>query len=172
MACIIDSGYELGCFSAAGARRVLVGTFNPEFFAGVTVDAESTITGSTVSPEMYVFQQEIESASLAQSTTVSRQNGAVSFEQTVSLMLQGLTPAVRNSVQMLATAPLMVIIEDNNGQYLVAGIKNGMRVSTSNFGTGLSMDDLAGASLELLGKEAESAYFISPSVAEGFIVLP
>ena len=156
MACLVDSGFSLGCFTAAGARRVLIGTYDGSATFDSTTD-DSIIEAITTTSTYFVFEQEIETASLSQTVSVNRQGGSVKFEQTVSLALQGLTPETRKAFQMLAVAPLHVIIEDANGQYWLVGQENGARVSSAEFSTGVAMDDNVGATIELLGIEAVAA---------------
>ena len=163
MPCIIDSGYSLGCFSAAGARRVLIATYDGAATFESTTD-DSIIEAITTSSTFFVYEQEIETASLSQTVSVNRQGGSVKFEQTVSLALQGLSPEVRGNFESLAKAPLHVILEDANGQYWLVGQENGARVSTAEFSTGVAMDDNVGATLELLGVEGVAARSVDPSL--------
>ena len=101
MPCIIDSGYSLGCFSAAGAKRVLIATYDGAATFESTAD-DSIIEAITTTSTYFVYEQEIETASLSQTVSVNRQGGSVKFEQTVSLALQGLSPEVRGNFESLA----------------------------------------------------------------------
>tara|TARA_R110002167_G_scaffold287240_1_gene492122 strand:+ start:3463 stop:3975 length:513 start_codon:yes stop_codon:yes gene_type:complete len=168
MACIIDAGTTLGCFEAGGIRRILIGTYD-----GTAIFDDSAVPGLidaiTTTSQFYIFEQEIESASLSQTVSVNRQGGTIKFSQSVAMILQGLTIETRNAFQMLSTAPLHIIVQDNNGRYWLVGEKNGARVDSADFNSGLALDDNAGASMSMLGVEAVSAKEVEASAAEGLL---
>jgi len=169
--CIIDQGYDLGCFGSAGVSRVLISTYAPDavYAAGATAGYIETVTGNN---QYYVYQQEIETASLSQTTSVNRQGGSVKFSQTVELTLQGLNINTRNVFSALAKAPLNVIVEDNNGNYWLIGEKNGARIDSAEFSTGVALDDPIGAVITILGAEPEAAQMVDPTLIATLIVAP
>ena len=55
------------------------------------------------------------------------------------------------------------MIEDNNGNLLLAGLEHGMDVSGGTFATGGGMSDLNGYSLTVTGMEKVPANFCIPA---------
>ena len=169
MACIIESGYDLGCFSSGGVRRVLISTYTKDVvITGASAGRIDTITGNN---QFFEYSQEIETASLAQSVSVNRQGGSLKFTQNVNLTMQGLTLEVRNAFSALAKAPLAVIVEDNNGQYWYVGEKNGARIDSAEFSTGVALDDAVGAVITILGIEPEAAQLVDPTIIDGLLTV-
>ena len=66
-------------------------------------------------------------------------------------------------LKLLAYGRPVVLIEDNNGNLLLAGLEHGMDVSGGTFATGGAMGDLNGYSLTLSGTEKVPANFCVPA---------
>jgi hypothetical protein len=65
---------------------------------------------------------------------------------------------------LLAYTRPQVIIEDNNGNFFYAGLKNGMEVTGGSIVTGAAMGDLSGFTLTLVGEEPVPANIITTSL--------
>jgi hypothetical protein len=65
-----------------------------------------------------------------------------------------------------------VIVEDNNGNFFLAGLEHGMDVTGGTIVTGGAMGDLSGYTLTLTGMEKVPANFLGDTLsAVGFTVV-
>ena len=111
-------------------------------------------------------------SSFEQTITSSRENGTTFFEQTLNLTLKKLSIVDHKQIKLLAYGRPQVVVEDNNGNFFLAGLEHGMDVSGGTIVSGASMGDLSGYTLVLSGQEPVPANFISTTLtAAGFTVV-
>jgi hypothetical protein len=131
----------------------------------VTYDATDTdaITAIAGTPIGYKYDLK-GSSSFEQTINSSRANGTTFFTQTLNLSLKGITKKDLKQIKLLAYTRPQVIIEDNNGNFFYAGLKNGMEVTGGSIVTGAAMGDLSGFTLTLVGEEPVPANIITTSL--------
>lgn len=96
-----------------------------------------------------------------QTVTSSRENGSTFVEQKLTLNLKKLTIADHKQLRLLAYGRPIIVVQDRNNNYFMAGLTKGMDLVTSNITTGAAMGDLSGYSLEFQGMELKPANFMS-----------
>lgn len=169
MACLLSSGYTLGCRdNIGGVLEVYIGNFDSG--QTYTLDASDIITGfagSTVS--YYTFEQEMETGEFNQTGAYSTENGTVFFDQQLTLTFHKNDADLRNQLLVLSQANMSVIIKDQRGEYWLMGYQNGVRAINGSMNTGKAYGDLNGYTITLQGKEPEPAHNIS-ATASGFPV--
>ena len=147
MACDITLGRLEPCKNAVGG---LIAAYFVNYgdATGFTYDAVNTdaIVGVTGSPNAYKYDLR-GTNSFDQTITSSRENGTTFFDQSLKLQLKNLTPAMHKQVKLLAYGRPLVIVEDNNNNFFLAGLQH-------------AMGDLSGYTLELKGMEKLPANFI------------
>jgi hypothetical protein len=75
-------------------------------------------------------------------------------------------------LKLLAYGRPQVIVEDNNGNFFLAGLKFGMDVTGGTIVTGGAMGDLSGYTMTLTAQEPVPANFIGVALATaGFTVV-
>tara|TARA_R110000850_G_scaffold5554_1_gene22766 strand:+ start:4714 stop:5220 length:507 start_codon:yes stop_codon:yes gene_type:complete len=159
MACLIDSGYTLGCRdSMGGVKSVLIGTFNGA--AAYTFDTDGNITATTSTVTYHTFEQAMETASFNQNGVYSTENGTIYFDQITNLTFHKNDAALRNKLIVLSQANMSVIIKDQRDEYWLVGISNGVRTTAGAMNTGKAYGDMNGVTVTLQGKEALPAYRI------------
>lgn len=170
MACIITSGYSLGCRdSIGGIQSVYIGEFNgPSLTWTLGTDLASpdiigTFSGATVS--FWEFEQEIETGSFTQAGQFSTENGTSFYEETVEITLQKLDASLRNKIKILGQGRWRIIVLDQRGKYWLVGAQNPVRVSASTPGVGKAYGDLNGSVLTFMGKDPLPAYEVSSGAA-------
>jgi hypothetical protein len=170
MACLLTSGYTLGCRdNIGGIQEVFIGEWNDTMTYTLGVDSIiGTFSGATVS--FYTFQQEIETASFTENGVFSIENGTSFYEDTLTITLHKLEAALRNKILILGQGKWRVIIKDQRGKYWLMGYQNPVRVSASTPGVGKSYGDLNGAVITFMGKEPVPAYEVSATAALSVIV--
>lgn len=166
MACLLSSGYTLGCRdNIGGIQEVYIGEYNADsmiFTLGVD-SIIGTFSGATVS--FYTFEQEIETGSYTENGVFSTENGTGFYEQTLTITLHKLEAALRNKILILGQGKWRIIIKDQRGKYWLMGYQNPVRVSASTPGLGKAYGDLNGAVITFMGKEPAIAYEVASVAA-------
>jgi hypothetical protein len=172
MACLLTSGYSLGCRdSLGGIQEVYIGLWNGDNMTiGLTGSNNivNSFTGSTVS--FYSFQQELETASFNQNGQFNSENGTSFYEQTLEITLQKMDATNRAQATVLGQGVWRVMILDQRGQYWLMGKTNPVRVSASTPNVGKAFGDLNGIKLTFMVKESEPAYNVTSAAAASVIV--
>lgn len=166
MACILSTGYTLGCRdSIGGIAEVYIGEWNGDSLTYVlgTDNIIGTFSGTTSS--FYTFEQEVEVGSYTEAGNFSTENLTGFYEQTLSITLHKLDASLRNKILILGQGKWRIIIKDQRGNYWLMGKQNPVRVSASTPGLGKAYGDLNGAMITFTGKEPEPAYQVSTSAA-------
>jgi hypothetical protein len=145
MSCQLISGLALPCKNfMPGIRRVYIANFFSGTTAGenvtYTTNATNQITGMTVTTgKFYEFDLTKESGDVQDAIHANQTNGTVAYESNINLYLSQYSTNVRNQITILATAKVLIIAEDRNGQYWLFGTDGtGVAPSTSN---GCDMND-------------------------------
>lgn len=172
MSCDIALGRIEPCKGSNGGLKAVY-FVNWGDITGVTYDAVDTdvIDSVTGTPNAYKYDLKGNS-SFEQTITSSRENGTTFFEQTLNLTLKKLDIKSHKEIKLLSYGRPQVIVEDNNGNFFMAGLKHGMDVSGGTIVTGAAMGDLSGYTLVLTGQEPVPANFIGDTLANaGFTVV-
>lgn len=172
MSCDIALGRIEPCKGSNGGLKAVY-FVNWGDIAGVTYDLVDTdvIDSVTGTPNAYKYDLKGNS-SFEQTITSSRENGTTFFEQTLNLTLKKLDIKSHKEIKLLSYGRPQVIVEDNNGNFFMAGLKHGMDVSGGTIVTGAAMGDLSGYTLVLTGQEPVPANFIGDTLANaGFTVV-
>jgi len=64
-----------------------------------------------------------------------------------------------------------IIVEDNNGKFYYAGLKNGMEVTGGTIVSGAAMGDLSGFTLTIVGEEPVPANVILTSLTSAGVTV-
>lgn len=172
MACDISRGRLEECKDSVGGISAVY-FVNKGDLGAITYDATDTdvIDAVAGTPSAYKFDVR-GTSSFTETPTVSRDNGTAFFEQAMELVLPKLTKKDHNTVKLLAYGSPHVIIEDNNGNFFLAGLEYGMDISGGSIATGAAMGDMSGYTLSFTGMEKVPANFLGDSLAAvGFTVV-
>jgi hypothetical protein len=109
------------------------------------------------------FEQELESAGVAENFTGDRTSGTGFWEQNISFVLfankdQALEDQRRTIMNQLIRGRFQAVVEDNSGVKRFYGTKNGLKLPEGESVTGVALGDLAGFTFTLQGKEPEESY--------------
>lgn len=172
MACDISRGRLEECKDSVGGISAVY-FVNKGDLGAITYDVTDTdvIDAVAGTPSAYKFDVR-GTSSFTETPTVSRDNGTAFFEQALELVLPKLTKKDHNTVKLLAYGSPHVIIEDNNGNFFLAGLEYGMDISGGSIATGSAMGDMSGYTLSFTGMEKVPANFLGDSLsAVGFTVV-
>lgn len=172
MSCDISRGRLEECKDSVGGISAVY-FVNKGDLGAITYDVSDTdvIDAVAGTPSAYKFDVR-GTSSFTETPTVSRDNGTAFFEQAMELVLPKLTKKDHNTVKLLAYGSPHVIIEDNNGNFFLAGLEYGMDISGGSIATGAAMGDMSGYTLSFTGMEKVPANFLGDSLtAVGFTVV-
>jgi hypothetical protein len=160
MACDLALGRIEPCKDSVGGLKNLY-FVNYGDLGAITYDVTNTDVIDAVAGTPNAYKYEIKGASsFTQNIQSSRDTGTTAFEQVIEVTLKKLTIADHKELKILAFGRPHVIIEDNNGNYFLAGLEHGADVTGGTIVTGTAMSDLSGYTLTLTGMEKAPANFL------------
>jgi hypothetical protein len=162
MSCILNDGWDLGCFSVGGVEKVYLGTYNSN--ASYSYDADEVITGATSASTVYLFSQEIEHAGLEQVGVYNRDNGSTAYESKLSLKFINFDKNLRKTVIALGRAPIFAIAKLNNGEYVALGVSVPGRASEGAINAGVKFEDMNGSNISISFKSKDGMFLIDPTL--------
>ena len=152
-----------GIKSVAFIENSTLGLISYDLTDTDVIDSVGTVTA---------YQYDVRNASTYTETiTSSRENGTTYFEQVLELQLPKLSKEDHKAIKLLSYGHPTILIEDNNGNYFLAGIEYGLDVTGGTIATGAAMGDTSGYTLTFTGMEKIPANFIaSTPLAAGITV--
>jgi len=174
MNCDISRGRLEECAESVGGIRAVYFINHDDLKdADITYDTTDTDVIASVSGTPSAYKFDVRGASsYTETPTKSRENGTTFFEQALELQLPKLTKEDHKTVKLLCYNSPHVIIEDNNENFFLAGLKYGVDVSGGSIVTGAAMGDMSGYTLSFTGQENVPANFLDGDPATvGFTVV-
>jgi hypothetical protein len=132
----------------------------------VTYDVTNTDAIDTLGSGLTAYKYELKgTSSFEQAITSSRDNGTTFFDQTLNLTLHKLSKQSHKEIKLMAYGRPIVIVEDRNGNFFVAGLEHGCEVTGGTIVTGAAMGDMSGYTLVLNGQEPVPANFLDGTLS-------
>ena len=128
--------------------------------SGLTIKRIRQVGSALADVTAYKFDLKGNS-SYVENVQSSRENGTLVFEQVLELTLKRLTKESHKEIKALSFGRPHIIVEDYNGNLLLAGREHGMEVTGGTIVTGTAMTDLSGYTLTFTGMERKPAQFIT-----------
>ncbi len=162
MACeLITHGFTEDCQSSIGGIKALyfINSINvgiqPLANYGIQDFTDQLNTLTLTPAASTLFKYELKGANTFEQTiTSSRENGTTFVEQTLTFSTKGLTAVQTKEMKLLAFGRPKVIIQTNSNKFLLAGLTNGMDVTTGVITVGTNFGDFSGYTMTLVGQEA------------------
>lgn len=172
MNCDISRGRLEECAESVGGINAVY-FVNHDDLGAITYDTTDTDVIDSIADTPSAYKFDVRGASTYTETpTKSRENGTTFFEQVLELQLPKLTKEDHATVKLLCYGSPKIIIEDNNGNFFLAGLKYGLDVSGGSIVTGGAMGDMSGYTLSFTGQENIPANFLGSDPASvGFTVV-
>lgn len=171
MACSnLTAGFTLDCNdSQGGIEKIFIGNGPVESItetAGVVTAI--TVGGSAMVPsDFFVFETPRQTSSITETTTVSQENGTITFDQQLTMVFNKMEAEKRNQLLLMAEATNMVVIaKDNNGKYWSLGLERGAYMTSGTAVSGVAYADRNGYELIVGGMEASPMYEITGTIVE------
>lgn len=136
-------------------------------FTGISYNVTDTDVIDDLATSFNAYKYEVHfSSSFTQNIQSSMENGTTAFEQVLEVTLPKLTKEDHKELKLVSFGHPHVIVEDQNGNFFVAGLLNGMAVTGGTIVTGLNMGDLSGYTLTLTGMEKVPANFLDTNIVD------
>ena len=163
MSCEISAGRATSCKDATGGIKGIYIHNYDEWYNNATtvIGTDNAITdisaygnGSAASVfEVYYFALRREMANLSISVNSDPSTGTTFFEQVLTVDFIKLTLEDANKLRVLAYGRPQIIVEDNQGNLIMLGAKNGMDVTGGSIDTGQAFGDKNGMQITFTGRE-------------------
>ena len=159
MACTISSGLALTCRESVGGIKYAyildasgqVITVSETAGVATSISLDGTALTS-LSVDMFKFDQVKQTASLVETVNASEENGTVFFTSVLNLVFNKLEATKLNSLKVLAAnSSLLIVVKDNNDKLWMVGNTNGAVVSGGSSESGTAFGDRSGLSIEFTG---------------------
>ena len=128
---------------------------------------DGAVAGASAATTVRPFELTKNSGSLQQTVTASMENGTVFYSQVVTMVMPLINGSSNSDLRDLMSSRVALIVEDNNGNFLLMGHSLGCEVSGGDIGTGTAKGDLNGYSLQFTAEETAP----SPIVPTGATLL-
>lgn len=177
MSCDISHGRLEPCKDAVGGlRNIYILNYGLYDETDITYDTtlgyEDQITAITLPALSSIYKFELKGTnSFEQTITSSRENGTTFFEQVLTVMLKKQDAITHKQIKLLSYGRPNIIVENNNGQYFIAGLLRGMDVTAGTIANGTALGDMNGYSLTFTGQEATPANFLDCSTQAQLVTL-
>lgn len=169
MSCNITSGFTLDCREGIGGIKTVYITELGN--KDTIVSSNGTITSFSLATGTYFYEHEMlmETGVWSEGIQTSDQNGTLYYEQTLTVKFPKRSAALAVNIETLAKNKLMVIVEENNGNYVLLGETNGMEVQPSTYESGTAFGDFQGYTLTLKSKQKDRANLVTSSLIPNLV---
>lgn len=165
MACDLTLGRLEACLgNVGGYKAVYFVNYDDTLLSGATVVAEE-ITALAAATPAFKYELKGDNNTFDETNEKSRDNGTSFWSQSGNVVLKVQDNVTQAELKLMSYGRPHVIIEDNNGNFRLAGAEHGCDISVST-STGGAMGDLNGYTLTIEGRESGMAHFIAASVMD------
>ena len=165
MACILNTGYTIGCRdNTGGVQTLAIGPWELGTTYSYSIDGE-ILTTSYATASFYEFEQYTEQASATGEVTANNEFGTIFNTQTLTFIMEKMDAPTRAKFLILTQGRFRVLILTQNGEWLLMGRLNGARLSAGTNGPGKAFGDMAGFTGTLTAVEPEPVHIIDETEA-------
>ena len=171
----ILQGYSKSCRDAQGGVQKFYITEHANIESYTEASGVLTAITMAAGKKFWLYEQEINTASVVETLTVNRQNGTNYADQTFNCTLLKRAASISYALRALSQQDVCIIAVEQNSvsgvSYMsILGIKNGLAIEPSDSTTGVQMADTNGYNLIFKGMEPHLAYSVSAAVLAPIIV--
>lgn len=165
MACILNTGYTIGCRdNTGGVQTLAIGPW--ELGTVYTYGGDDEITATSyATASFFEFEQYTEQASATGEVTANNEFGTIFNTQTLTFIMEKMDAPTRAKFLILTQGRFRVLIKTQNGEWLLMGRLNGARLSAGTNGPGKAFGDMAGFTGTLTAIEPEPVHIIEEAEA-------
>jgi len=162
MACDLTLGRLEPCKdSVGGLRAIYFINYDPALFANFTITLEEI---TALASPVTCFKYELKGAnSFDETNENSRENGTSFWSGTGTFVFKKQSLTSQKELKLLAAGRPHIIVEDYNGKFRLAGMKNGAECAV-NTASGTAMGDLSGYNITATTQETDMATYIDATL--------
>lgn len=158
--CIINNGRARGCRDqVAGVKKAYFINYMPSLANDVTQDVDGTITDFPVL-NAYLYDLTPTTTGYIETINSSLENGTRFYNGALSLVLLGNSQEHNNELDVLVTGTPQVVLEMNDGTFIMVAIQNGL-FSSGELSWGTAFGDRTGAALNMQSNEPLPAIYVA-----------
>lgn len=155
----LSKGRKLKCINSRGGIKAV--SFAPWAEATIMSGTSGEITSiSTGITSFYRYELKNEGNTFTENIVKDNEARTSSFDGELALVLQGMSLDDRNEIKLLVSGEVIIVIERNDGKYLLLGNTYGALVSGGSLVTGTKASGTA-TNLTLATSEDEPSLFLS-----------
>jgi hypothetical protein len=160
MACDITAGRLEPCKNTIGGLKNV-------YFINYAGEAPFTILNGEVTAidtitvtAAYKYELRADGNTFEEAFASDKNTGVTLFTQSLNLVLKKQDTQTHNEVRLLANGRPQVVVEDRNGNFMLAGLSEGMDVTGGSIVTGGAKADFNGYNLTFTAEEKEPSPFL------------
>jgi len=172
MSCNLTAGIPVGCDKGpGGVLKFIIATQTD--ISGITASSGDTgIIDNIImvgSANFYEFIPNKNSSDYVQTIQGNVENGSIGYEQTITMKFGKNEQTKRNTVMLLGSTRVVIIVEDRNGKYWLMGEKSGCDLTGGTSGSGKAISDMNGWELIFTSTEPLPAREVSSTIISGLL---
>jgi hypothetical protein len=160
MACSLTQGFPLNCKQGPGGIKNIFLTEQANL--ATFVASGGTVQTITLNSGKQFWQYSLRKATseYTESVETNEANGSYYYKDDIKIVLYQLSANKWSEINLLAQNLLLVIVQDNLGNYWLTGTVNGAQLQTSTGKTGKAFGDLNGYDLAFLAEEPQPMFSV------------
>lgn len=153
MSCGLTAGWnDRICTNGKGGIKSVL-FFTKEQISGTPTKVGNEVTAMTVTGDTYLYKLKRDLSNATYPPRVN-DNGALYYEETLTIVLNNDTKELRAEINLLAQNELVAVVEKRNGSIIVLGLDQGLQMrEASEAGTGTAVSDRNGHTLVFTSME-------------------
>lgn len=153
MACAVTKGRKEACKDTLGGLLAVYFANYDEAKGAFTVTGKEVTAIDIALTTVYKYDLTTNTSSFDEAVIGSKDNGTRVNTQTLNLVLTKQDVATHQEIDSIVAGRPVVIVQDRNNIYHVAGITQGMETTGSTIGTGANSGDFNGYNITLSAQE-------------------
>jgi hypothetical protein len=161
MACIgLTRGRGLDCNRVSGGIKYVYFGVADEITAITASGSEVTDIEMVAAKKLYRYAVPRGSTSITETVTGSTENGVISYQPTLAMVMNRLTKEDQNEIKLLGQTQVVIFVQLNatktsSGQDIIMamGVKNAMSLESGSAASGAAFSDRNGYTLNFTGFE-------------------
>lgn len=160
------------------SKKNAVGGYRNAYFINYDDDIQWVSSASTTTSfsgisanEVFKYEAKATTNTLNQEVTTSRDNGTTFYTQTLALTIGKISVDMTQQLKYMIAGRPFVVVEDNMGNFLLLGEKNGVDVTAATVATGGGLGDFNGYNITFTAEERDLATHLSPAAVTALLAL-
>lgn len=169
MACLINSGRKVPCKDTQGGLKAAY--FINYIEDAFTVEAGEATAINVAITEVFKYELRNDGNLFTEAVVSAKNEGTSTNTQTLTLALTKLDKDTALQVDLMAKGRPIIVVQDRNGNYRVAGISEGMDLTGSDINSGGARADFNGFNLTFTATEGSTAPYLDSATITALLAL-